>query len=76
MIPRQAVRRESGEVTVAGNPRGAFCNCQRRVLCVRDEFSGCRNEPSQFQDALQVMGPGTTRHCGRARISSIAAIAT
>ena len=55
MIPRQAVRRESSEVTVAGNPRAAFCNCKRRVLCVRDEFSGCRNEPAQFQDALQVI---------------------
>jgi hypothetical protein len=52
MIPRKTVRHESGEVTVAGNPGAAFGNCKRRVLCVRDELSGCRNEPAQFQDAL------------------------
>jgi len=55
MIPRKTVRHESGEVTVAGNPGAAFGNCKRRVLCVRDELSGCRNEPAQLQDALQVI---------------------
>jgi hypothetical protein len=59
MIPRQTVARESGEVTVAGYPCAAFCNCKRRVLCVCDEFSGCRNQPAQFQEALEVI---ETRH--------------
>jgi hypothetical protein len=68
MIPGQAVRRESGEVTVAGNPRAAFCNCKRRVLGVRDEFSGCRNEPAQFQDAFQVIGTGDDHAALRLRV--------
>ena len=58
MIPRQTVRRESGEVTVARNPCAALGDCKRRVLCVRGELSGCGNEPAQFQDSIQMIGTG------------------
>ena len=50
------MRHESCEVAVAGNPGAALGNCKRRMLCVYDELSRCRNEPAQVQDALQVIG--------------------
>jgi hypothetical protein len=50
------MRLESGEITVTGNPRAAFGDCKRRALCVRDEFSDCRSESAQLQDALKMVG--------------------
>jgi len=55
MIPSQTVRRKPREVAVARNPRAAFGDCQRGMLCVRDELSSGRDQPRQFQDPFQVI---------------------
>ena len=54
MLPAQAVRREGGKVGVAGNPDTAFRNCQRRVLRVRDEFSGRACSATEPRDIVEM----------------------